>query len=613
MCGISGFFGNKTIKTKYINSTLRLMRNRGPDFQDYYKENLTKKKNLYLLNSRLSIIDIKDRSDQPFKIDNLVMTYNGEIYNYIELKKRISKKVKFKTNSDTEVILQYYKLYGAKCFEFFEGMWSLAIYDKKNQSLILSRDRFGEKPLYYHKIKNGFYFASEIKFIKKLFFKKKFSINYKKITDFLHFGHRAVCLDNKTFFKNIYNLEPGTYVKISKNLKISKHRYWEKLKNKEIKTNFKSIINKSNKLLDRTIRMQLRADVPIALLLSGGIDSSFLATKIQKYYKKKISTFSIYDSRDKTYDERDNINIILNKLKIKKNTKIDISKKFSIELLKKAIGYHDGPILTINDFAKNILAEKISKTENKVVITGNGADELFSGFFHHHLQYLIDIRNLKKKNLYKNYYNQWEKNILPQIRNKTFRNLKKFKLKKTKYIFDKYLNLNNLFIKPYKPRLKYKRYHKSLLKNAMMHETFSLHVPLYNKSDDINFMQFSLENRSPYLCRNLYEFLQKIPVKFFLHNGYTKYILRKILNGKLPNKIVWDPIKKGFNFSIFKLLKFNSKIFINFVNKKSYIYKIISKKQFKKYLFKLKDGTTEVDSKFLFRFMSAKIFLELNG
>ena len=89
--------------------------------------------------------------------------------------------------------------------------------------------------------------------------------------------------------------------------------------------------------------------------------------------------------------------------------------------------------------------------------------------------------------------------------------------------------------------------------------------------------------------------------------------MRKILNGKLPNKIVWDPIKKGFNFSIFKLLKFNSKIFINFVNKKSYIYKIISKKQFKKYLFKLKDGTTEVDSKFLFRFMSAKIFLELNG
>ena len=177
MCGIAGFTGNKSFQNSTIKSTLNLMKNRGPNHQAYFKNSITKKKNIYLLNSRLSIIDLEDRSNQPFIIDNFVMTYNGEIYNYLELKKRISKIVKFRTNSDTEVILQYYKLYGEKCFEFFEGMWSLAIYDKNKKELIISRDRFGEKPLYYYQSKYGFYFASEIKFIKKLAFKKKFLIN----------------------------------------------------------------------------------------------------------------------------------------------------------------------------------------------------------------------------------------------------------------------------------------------------------------------------------------------------------------------------------------------------------------------------------------------------
>ena len=131
MCGIAGYFGSDKINQTKLKSCLRLMKNRGPDSQNIYKNE--NKNNLYLLHSRLSIIDLNNRSNQPFSSKDLVLIFNGEIYNYVELKKKISHKFKFKTQSDTEVIVAYYELYGEKCFDFFEGMWSLAIFDKKKK------------------------------------------------------------------------------------------------------------------------------------------------------------------------------------------------------------------------------------------------------------------------------------------------------------------------------------------------------------------------------------------------------------------------------------------------------------------------------------------------
>ena len=160
MCGISGFYGLKPINKNKINNTLELMKNRGPEFSDY-KVFINNENIIYLLHSRLSIIDLNQRSNQPFILDNYAITFNGEIYNFKELKQKLlEKNVKFKTNSDTEVLLQYFKIYKEKCFDFFEGMWALAIYDKKTNELILSRDRFSEKPLYYYQEGYNFYFGS---------------------------------------------------------------------------------------------------------------------------------------------------------------------------------------------------------------------------------------------------------------------------------------------------------------------------------------------------------------------------------------------------------------------------------------------------------------------
>ena len=207
MCGIAGFFGNRKIDKNNIYKTLTLMKNRGPNFSNFFEKNFGDKISIYLLHSRLSIIDLKQRSNQPFVIGDHIIVFNGEIYNYIELRKRlIEKGVKLKTNSDTEVLLNYFILYGEKCVDYFDGMWAFAIFNNKTKKLFLSRDPFGEKPLYFYKDKYGIFFGSEIKFIKNLS-EKDFEKNSSKINRYLSFGARSLFKDNESFYNNVFSVK----------------------------------------------------------------------------------------------------------------------------------------------------------------------------------------------------------------------------------------------------------------------------------------------------------------------------------------------------------------------------------------------------------------------
>ena len=180
MCGIAGYFGNKPLDKINIKSCLDLMKKRGPDNSNFfYKKN--NRLNVYLLHSRLSIIDLKEQSNQPFEDGGYIVVFNGEIYNYLEIKKKLQNLGhNFKTLSDTEVLLKSYIQYGEKCVDHFNGMWAFVILDKKKGSLFISRDRFGEKPLYFYKNDKEFIFGSEIKFIKNLI-NQKLEINKKQI------------------------------------------------------------------------------------------------------------------------------------------------------------------------------------------------------------------------------------------------------------------------------------------------------------------------------------------------------------------------------------------------------------------------------------------------
>ena len=605
MCGIAGYFGKKKILNSTIKSCLRLMKNRGPDSQNFYK--LEKEKNVYLLHSRLSIIDLNNRSNQPFQNQDLVLIFNGEIYNYKELKAKIKNKYKFITQSDTEVIIAYYKIFGTKCFDFFEGMWSIVIFNKRTNEIILSRDRFGEKPLYTFKTQHGIFFGSEIKYIKNLS-KLKFNINLNKINEYLQLGYKSVFKNNQSFFKNIYSLKQGTYLKTNLKRTISKN-YWPVYKKKLSKSNLTELIKIHKKNFFESLKIRLRSDVPIALCLSGGIDSATLAGVSKIKFKKKIEAFSIIDDEDERYNEINNIKKITKFLKIKSNY-VKIKNKLDFQRLRRQINYHESPIFTITNYLQNFLAENISKKKYKVVLSGSGADEIYSGYYDHQLMYLYEVRNNKK--MFLKHLNSWKKNILPKIRNKYFKDPYLFIKNKNErsYIYDHSKELKKFFINPKKYKFQERNYNKSLLKNRMINETFHENVPIFTHSEDLNFMQYSIENRSPYLSRTLFELSLKTPSKYIMHEGYTKYILRKISKNFIPNYIKNDKQKKGFNASIHSLINLKSKRFKNFLNKKSEIFKIVNKN---KILGEINKGNKEnYFSKFVFSFISAKIFLELN-
>ena len=285
MCGLSGYIGKEKIPDELISRTLELMKNRGPDNQEYRLVE-SNNSNIYLLSSRLNIVDRNPRSNQPMTFDDLTIIYNGEIYNLNEARNKVLRHgLSLKTKSDTEVILKMYTIFGTNCVEYLEGMWAFAIYDNRNKTLFLSRDRLGEKPLYIYKQFNGYFFGSETKFIRTLLDNYK-KLNEKKIFKYLKFGYKSIEQDKESFFKNIFKIEPGTNYLIKKDFSLKKIHYWKPC----VKENSQSI-NKCKEIIRKNFRKEIKlicdTDLKIGLSLSGGIDSNYLLSYFTKFLKKK--------------------------------------------------------------------------------------------------------------------------------------------------------------------------------------------------------------------------------------------------------------------------------------------------------------------------------------
>ena len=228
-------------------------------------------KKVILLNSRLSIIDLNKRSDQPFTKHDLSITFNGEIYNYRDLRASLKLRgYKFKTNSDTEVILSGYDSYGLNFFKMMKGMWALAIYDKSKDEIILSRDRFGEKPLYYFKDKKNLYFASQINQL-KLLSEKNFKINDTQIFNYLSLGYRSLDKFGYDFFLGIKKVDQGSLI-IFRSNKFIKMKYWSLNYRPNNRINSLNVIRNTRNYVINAIKRNTVSDVPISILLSGGID-----------------------------------------------------------------------------------------------------------------------------------------------------------------------------------------------------------------------------------------------------------------------------------------------------------------------------------------------------
>lgn len=605
MCGIAGYIGGRNIEEGIIKQTLKSMNKRGPDAQRSWRSN-TDSYSINLLHSRLSIIDLDPRSHQPFALGDLVMVFNGEIYNYLELRQELVKdNVSLTTSSDTEVLLHYYQKYGERCVEYFEGMWAFAIWDPKRNKLFLSRDRFAEKPLYYVKKDDGFYFASEIKALQYLV-GEKFTIDANHLIRYVVNGHKSLYKGSEGFYKEVNELDYASNTTVTPQGDFHSYSFWKpEFKPNEAMT-FEEAIEGTRHYLRESLKIRLRSDVPLAFCLSGGVDSASLVSIAAKELNAQVSTFSIIDS-DKRYDELDNIQATID------DTGCDSVKVMlqpgdqNIDRLVSLVEYHDAPVATISYFVHSMLSESISKGGYKISISGTGADEMFTGYYDHFLMHLYETRNDKS---HPKKVADWEQHVKHFVRHPQLSNPKLFIENPT---LRDYIYLNNDEFRTYlksdwKEDFYETHYTDSLLRNRMMNEMFHEVVRVILHEDDLNSMRYSIENRSPFLDSNLYQFTNTIPSHLLIGEGYNKYILRSSMKGILNEKVRTSREKKGFNASINSIFDFSNPKHLDFFLSDSKIFDWFDKEKIRQQL-QQKEFTNSY-KKFLFNFICAKIFVD---
>jgi len=607
MCGIAGYIGKGRPTQEQIEYTLTTMRNRGPNNYDYKYFDYNGS-SCVLLHSRLSIIDLDERSNQPFTLNGCTIVFNGEIYNYKELRSQLPGE--YLTDSDTEVLLRYYLRYGEKCIEHFEGMWAFAIYDTRSDKLFLSRDRFAEKPLYLYENARGLYFASEIKQIKALS-GDKLKINALQLKRSLTNGYRSLYKQNESFYQNVKRLPYASSLNADLNAKINEYRYWTPTCQRQ-EMSMQDAIDGTRERLIESVRLRLRADVPLAFCLSGGIDSNAIVGIASKIFNYDVKTFSIIEN-DARYDERENIQATVDYISCDA-TYIKVSTENTLERLRELINYHDQPIATITYLIHSMLSEQISKQGYKISVSGSAADELFTGYYDYHCYHLLAMHGCKN---FQEYYDQWRANTGKVVRNPYLSNPELFF--KNPMLRD-YIYLNNdefsdFMVKPFSEDFFEEEFAQaeadSMLRKRMFNDMFHETVPVILNEDDLNSMLYSVENRSPFLDKDLFEFAHSIPVEHLIHDGYGKYILREAMKGLITDKVRLDRQKKGFNASLLSLVDFSDKTVKDELLADSPVFEYIRKDKINTLM--QEKTLPNSYSKFLFNFINAKYFLEMNS
>lgn len=563
MCGIVGVIKKDRIsninKQKLIKSTNRLS-HRGPDESGFFIE-----KNFGLGHRRLKIIDLTS-GQQPMLDDKSknIIVFNGEIYNYIELRKILQKNgYDFKTSSDTEVILKSYDYWGEKCVDYFNGMWSFVICNVEKNTAFASRDRIGEKPFYYYQDDENFVFSSEIKGL--LNYVKNIEIDFSFIQAyFINLNIPAPY----TFYKDIFQLKPGHNL-ILKNKKLNIYKYWElpNVDEKDIIRDETYVLNSFEEIFLNSVKIRMRSDVNFGAFLSGGLDSSLIVSVMQRFSSKKIYSYTMgFD--DPKYDERYLANLVAEKFRTIHTEDIIYQNELDnpIDLI---FNYFDQPFGDSSAIPTFFVSQK-AKKHTSMVLTGDGGDEVLSGYKTFKKIKLIEFFNKSPKLL-----NNFIKDFFSKLNN----NFNSSLLKEL-YLFTNNLNSNfskiNLNNRINSSHLKY--LNEFINDSYSEHNQFSI-IDFYNdiinssKIDDpfyqqmrLNFyndlpndylvkvdrmsMANSLETRAPFLDYRLIELMAQVHKNIKLKNLQSKSILRNSSIGKnLPTEVL-NAKKSGFSLPL---------------------------------------------------------------
>ncbi|MGE5497257.1 MAG: asparagine synthase (glutamine-hydrolyzing) [Syntrophothermus sp.] len=502
--------------------------------------------NIGLAHKRFSIIDLSAHGHQPFfdKERSCCIVFNGEIYNYPELRENLkSQGVKFYTSSDTEVLLELYKKSGTECFRYMNGFWAVAIYDFRKKQLILSRDRLGKKPIYYTKIDNSIYFASEIKSlleIPEVAQRKK--VNESMVYNWLALGLRD--LDFSTAYEGIFTFPSASFSAIEEEFPKKITTFWsvpgERYSEKDF--SIEEACSQIRSTLEDSVKIRLRADVPLCVELSGGMDSSALVALASHVSAQKIITYTVRFPEKEWNEEpfarsvAEHYNV---DYRVIDNPVDDFWKQILPFTYLEEEPYHS-PNLQTNQ----VIWSLMRKEGIKVSLNGASGDEIFAGYGNYFFN--AQLENLKKLQLNSFFGNlDWKEGksrlrafLLPFIYMwKSYYNLP-FPMQLFNSISDDFIKLS--------PPLK--KYKFITLTETLFSEITNSKIPYWLRSGDKGYMGIPLEVRAPFLDYRMVEIGTKIPYSYLIRDGWHKWIFRKAMEDILPADVVWRRNKMGFPF-----------------------------------------------------------------
>lgn len=540
MCGLVGYIDNKDEETKKatIKKMSDVIAHRGPDGEGFFVDDT-----IAMGFRRLSIIDLAGGNQPLYNEDKtLVINFNGEIYNYLELREELKKKGHiFKTNSDTEVIVHGYEEYGEKVLQKLRGMFGFVIWDTKKKELFGARDPFGIKPFYYYKEDGLFIYGSEIKaFLAHPDFKKE--LNDKALKSYLTFQYSPL---NETFFKNVFKLNPGHFIKV-KDGSVKIERYFD-IQYQNGSDSLEQTVDNINNVMKDSIEHHKISDVEVGAFLSSGVDSSYIVTNA-----KVDKTFTVgfeNDGFDETSDAKDLCKI----LNMKNKSEIITSDMF-FDILPSVQYYSDEPHANLSAVPLYYLARMASK-EVKVVLSGEGADELFGGYVEYDVP--DEYQRYRKVPMCIRRPLKAFAKTLPNIKGRHFL-IKGGSTLEDSYIGQAFImdneEANDLLTEKYKTDIRFQDLTKSyygevkdkdeILKKMYLDMKLWLPYDILLKADKMT-MASSLELRVPFLDKEVYKVSERVPVKYIIHDHITKYAFRKAATKSVPEE--WSKRKKlGF-------------------------------------------------------------------
>jgi asparagine synthase (glutamine-hydrolysing) len=568
MCGIAGIVScnPNIVQQQTLQAMGNALQHRGPDGEGFY---INPTQTIGLAHRRLAIIDLSKEAAQPmhFPASNnglkarYCITYNGEIYNYLELRETLQQKgYHFHTQSDTEVLLAMYDCYKEGCLTYLDGMFAFAIWDETAQQLFAARDRFGEKPFYFHFDElrpehwaeiNGynFFFASEMKALWAAGLPK--AINNTALLNYV--GAGLVSTPNHpsaTFYKGVYQLAAGHYLQLQlkqDELWLDVQPYWPTLIQTQ-SINEQQAAERLQQLLHQSVARRLRCDVPLGTSLSGGLDSSSIASLVQQQSTShQLQTFSaVFPGFDR--DESKNIAELTSLLQLQNHTVTPTAEGLADEL-QRLMYYQEEPVQSSSAYAQYKVYELAKQCGVTVLLDGQGADEILAGYanqMHWYGQELISKgkwlaaqHQMKQANANNWGIKHYVAAFFPAQAAKALEQKLQQQILSNAFV-------NTDFAKAYFDESTTQKPIISSLNEVLQYHTTQVGLPELLRYADRNSMAHGREVRLPFLSHELVEFVFSLPSAFKINNGYGKWILRKAMNHHLPKNIVWNKTKIGF-------------------------------------------------------------------